>query len=655
MDRSHLLDDGAQPAPLQLSQLTIRRFRSLHDVGPLPIQAALTVLTGENDGGKTTCLDAIDFLLGGGPLEDADRSRWAGDDEPIEVEGLFYAFDDPGETTPLRFRARQECGGHRVCEVLVGAHRHFGPQWVNTPLPELKERMIAAGITLPRVTKKDPFIDAVTAWLIDRPKDEWDDRWRPASQSELRRLPKLTRFRAAEAQDPEATVKQVAARESRLLLAQPRYADRLGKLSKELDSDIAPSLARIKEKIREHLPDIDDIEVTASFDFSKPTPQVRLQMCRRGEHFDLDKGGEGRRRVTLAIYEATLTTMAAGQAVASELIAYDEPDTHLDVAAQRILFDILDRHARFGHVQVLVATHAKSFIDKVPLQALLHFQLDGELKTRVEALASYGHADELAFLARVCAGIGLRNSVLLDERCFLVVEGETEEAAIPDLFRLVTGQSLTTVGINVMNAKGSGSIRSAVTTLAKDWGREVAVLADADANDGTHQGGVGERWLAELGLRDGEGANFVGSKEFEDAFTDEVWLRALRAHFPPTDGGADWNLDELAALRQAGTKKYSEALLGLVRRRRRGDHTIRKPDLGFALAGVCTEEDIPVPLRECFAFVLALARRARGAEQRNLGAPDRVPDTIHHRSSGARPVRLVDEFQQELAPPINAA
>ncbi len=616
MDQPQAPVGGAGLESFRLSALTIRRFRSLHDVGPLPIQSSLTILTGENDGGKTTCLDAIDFLLGGSPLDAADRSRWACDEEPIEVEGTFYALDDLEGVEPLQVRARQERGGPRICEVLVRANRQFGPQWASIPIQELKERMTSAGIALPGGTKKDPFIDAITAWLIDRPEDEWEECWRPASPIELRRLPKLTRFRAAEAQNPDAIVKQVVARESRLLLAQPQYASRLGDLSMELDADIAPSLTRIKEKICEHIPDLDDVEVAASFDFSKPALQVQFQMCRRGEHSDLDKGGEGRRRrVTLAIYEATLSTMAEGQPVASEMVAYDEPDTHLDAGAQRVLFDILERQAQLQHVQVLVATHAKTFIDRAPLQALLHLQLDAELKTRVEALASHGHADEVAFLARVCTGIGLRNSVLLDERCFLVVEGETEEAAIPDLFRLVTGQSLTTAGINLMNAKGSGSIRNVVTTLAKEWGREVVVLADSDTRGGDHQGGISDRWLTELGLRDGDGAYFVGSKEFEDAFADEVWLRTLCTNFPSNDGGADWSLDELAALRLEGSKKYSDILLAAVRRRSRGGQPIRKPDLGFALAGVCKEEDVPAPLRECFGFALERAEHPRGVQK----------------------------------------
>lgn len=482
-------DDNGLPLMLQLRSITTRRFRSLHDVGPLPIQAALTVLTGENDGGKTSNLDAIAFLLGNRLFDDDDRSRWAADDEPIEVEGIFCALDDPGCNDSRRIRARQAGGAARVCELLERAHPVLGPQWWNHPLPELKRRMIAAGINLPGGAAKPPYINAVNGWLQDQPDEAWVECWRPVTKEEQSRLPRLTRFSAADAQSPAQAIQKVVVREASRLLAQPHFSEQLGELGRKIDAEIAPGLERIKEKIRHHSPDLDEVEINASFDFSRPSSQVHIQVCRQGNWADLDKGGEGRRRrVTLAIYEATLSAMEEERPAATELIAYDEPDTHLDVTAQRILFDVLERQAKLPHIQVLVATHAKNFVDKVPLQALLHFRLDEQLKTQVEVLASYGHADELAFFARVCAGLGLRNHILLDERRFLIVEGETEEAAIPDLFRLVTGQGFIAVGLNVVNAKGSGSIREVITTLATKWGREVVLLADTDTLEDGHRG-----------------------------------------------------------------------------------------------------------------------------------------------------------------------
>lgn len=598
--------NGTQVAPLQLRSVTIRRFRSLYDVGPLPIQPDLTVLTGENDGGKSAFLDAIAFLLGSRALDDGDHSHWANEVEPIEVEGEFVPLGAQGADGTIRIRARRERGGVRQCEVLDRVHPGFGTRPEDLPLDDLRNRMATLGIPSPRGHMKAPYVAAAKTWLAARPATEFDDGWRPLTRAESERLPRFTHFTSAAAPDPTTTIAAVIQREARRLLAGEVYRARLEEIGGAVQEEVTQSIQHLQQKIREYCPDLDAVDIRASFDFGKPALDVDLLVRRQGALFDLEKAGEGRRRrITLAIHEANLRTMAAEAPTSTDLLAYDEPDTHLDYASQRALFDILTRQAGLPHVQVLVVTHSLNFIDKVPLQALLHFRLNAELKTFVEVLVGEDYADELNFLASVCAGLGLRNSVLLDERCFLVVEGETEEAALPSLFRLVMGQSLLAAGIALLNTGGSGAARRLIEILARNWQRRVVLLLDTDAR-GDPAGGKKDAWLTRLALTPNNGAFFVGSKEFEDAFSDEVWLRVLREHFPARDGGADWTLDELAALRASATK-YSEALRDRVRERCR-DHNITKPDLGWALGRTCkAPEDVPEALRACFQFAQQLA------------------------------------------------
>lgn len=595
------------PSPLVLHSITVRRFRSLFDVGPLPIQEALTVLTGENDGGKTTCLDAVAFLLTNQAFDAGDRSHWADDDEAIEVEGVFYALDDPEHFDPVSIKACQEPGATRICHVRVRAHTHFGAQWATTPLHQLKELMKAVGIPLPGGSAKAPFTDAVADWLIDRPKEEWEDCWSPATRPLLDRLPRLTRFSAAEAQSPTRVLQKVVAREVDQLIAQTSYSEPLKELGQQLDLDIASGLGRIMEKIRQHSPDLEDVNISASFDFSKPASHVQIEVCRQGEWSDLDKGGEGRRRrVTLAVHEATAFSMAGEAPCRTEVIVYDEPDTHLDFTAQRTLFDVLHRQARLGHVQVLIATHSKNFIDMVPMGSILHFRLGGDQRTRVETLSTPGHEAELAFQAAICESLGLRNSMLLDERCSIVVEGDTEERAILLLFPLVTGRTLVAAGVHLMNTRGNGQIRAFVETLKLQLKRDIVLLADTEALDERDER-KRESWLGQLELPAGAGSHFIGTKEFEDAFADELWLHALAANFPPAEGEPAWTCDDMAGFRKQG--KFSAALHSEVCRRCK-DRSIGKPDLGLALAQACTSaDDVPLALHDCFAAACAITGR----------------------------------------------
>ena len=602
--------EEADPSlPLILDSISVRRLRSLFEVGPIPIQKAMTVLTGENDGGKSTCLDAIALLLDGQQLDDADRSSWCDDDDAIEVEGVFYDLGDKDRNRPFRIRARQELSGGRSLSMLMRRHQHFDVSIADTSLPRLKEQMITAGVQSAGGSAKPPYVKAVEDWLVTRPPEEFEDCWSTVASNVLKRLPRLTRFTAADAQSPTRTLQQVIIREGVKWITQPGYAEPLNDLGRRLNADIAPGLERIKEKLRQHNHDLADIRVWAAFDFSKPMCSAHIEVCRNGAWSDLDKGGEGRkRRMTLAIHEASSALIEEEDEapIRGDVFIYDEPDTHLDFTSQRTLFDVLDRQSQRSYVQVLVATHSKNFIDMVLPTAILHFRLEDDQRTTVTVLTEPGHEAELAFQAGIFENLGFRNSMLLDERALIVIEGETEHEAIPLLFCLATGKSIVSSAVQLVNTRGRGSIRSVVELLKTEFKRDIVILADTEISD-SEDAQRRERWLKDLGLETGNGAYFIGEKEFEDAFSDEIWLHALIEYFPPTKGFPEWTIEDLKGFREA--PKFSVAIQLEACRRRR--EKVGKPDLGLALARACTcIDDVPMVLRECFAAALVLTGRA---------------------------------------------
>jgi energy-coupling factor transporter ATP-binding protein EcfA2 len=563
----------------------------------IPIQAGMTVLTGQNDGGKTTVIDAIDFLLSGKPPRAEDRTSGATEDELLEVEGIFSATTGP----TIRVRAVLASDGVSRRELYDRVHREFRARPADLPINELRQRMRDLGIAVPAGTEKNPIVEAAEAWLSRRPNGEFMDQWRQATAADLKRLPFLTRFDSVRAPSPRADIEKVVRTEAQRLLRAERYAGRLSELAEELDHDAQAALDHIRGKIREYCPDLDDLVISASFDFARPGLNISIRIRRDGHEVDLDAEGEGRRRkLTLAIHEANLGILEIETSALSAIIAYDEPDMHLDYESQRDLYKILERQARLPHVQVVAATHSLNFIDRVPLDAIVHLRLDDDLRTQVEFLRGADHQQEIRFLQSVGRGLGLRNSVLLDERCFLVVEGETEEAALPDLFRIVEGESLTAAGIVLVNTRGSAPVRQVMSLLRRDWGRRLVVLADEDKRADVAS------WATQIGLRDGFGLFFIGSKEFEDAFADEVWLAALQAQLPPQDGGSDWALDEIQAARFA-PEGMGHALRALASRRCR--RSVGKPELGYALAQtINSPQDVPDVLRRCFEAARAAAR-----------------------------------------------
>src|SRR5437899_12878894 len=83
---------------MHLSKLTLRRFRSCDDV-TVPFQSDLTVLVGENNGGKSNIVDAIRLLTL--PLN-GRRERYAEDEylrrgiaeNSFTIDGSFRGLSD---------------------------------------------------------------------------------------------------------------------------------------------------------------------------------------------------------------------------------------------------------------------------------------------------------------------------------------------------------------------------------------------------------------------------------------------------------------------------------------------------------------------------------------------------------------------------------
>lgn len=582
--------------PLRLKTLWVRRFRSLYDV-TIPVQEQMTVLTGENDGGKTTVLDAMAFLLDGTAPALDERTHGAGDDESIEVEGFFE--DGRGEEQRLRFRAVLEPEQGPKREILNKVHRELGATPADLALNDLRSRMKAIGIDMPGGSAKAPFVEAAEEWVRSRPEAEFEDVWRRAAPDELERLPSLTRFESVRAPSPRSDIQSVVQKEAQRLLQDERYVSRLTDLSEELDRDAQGALDRIREKVLEYCPDLDDVVISGSFDFARPGLDLEIRVRRAGQAVDLDQEGEGRKRkITLAIHEANLGILEDETAARREMITYDEPDTHLDYASQRQLFNILERQAGLETVQLIVATHSLNFIDRVPLRSVVHLRLDDDARTQVELLHSDEHEAELRFLESVGAGLGLRNSVLLDERTFLVVEGETEEGAIPGMFPLATGRSLASAGLTLLNTRGSGSLRQIVDLVRREWGRQVILLADEDQRERV------EKWGENLSLTEGDDLFFIGTKEFEDAFGDETWLTVLREQFP-LEGEEDWTLEEVQGAR--GHENGMGVGLVILISRRSGAR-VTKPDLGFALGRMLDDVNLlPRAVAECLRAAHAAA------------------------------------------------
>ena len=593
--------DGAR---LALRSLSVDNLRSLRDLPPAPLEPDLTILAGQNGGGKTSFIDALSMLLDSSPPSEEARSS---SDRDITVTGEFTSAD---ETECRSVRATLSTGRVQR-EVLRLVHPRFGSPPEGMTLQALRQAFASAGIESPRGTTKAPFVEAGTEWIGQRPPAELQEAWGVLPPAAAAQLPKLTVFRSQDAEAQPTQVVRLIVRESQRLLATEAYTPRLNKIIAEIQEDIEPVLTIVKTMIGRYCPGINDIAITTSFDFSRVSPQVQMRLTKSsGESIDLNEAGSGlMQRVGLAMYAATLATLQETTAdPVGTLLAYDEPDTHLDYQAQRELFEIIRGQGKLPHVQVVVATHSVNLIDTVTLQSLRHFRLERE-RTRVDIPSDYGDGDESAFVDDLASGLGMRNSVLLSEKCFLVVEGPTEERALLILFKKKTGETLAGAGITLVNTDGAGSIRRLVEVLITKLKRSVVVLVDEDAR--RSPGRINEEWLSEMQLTEGTNGFFTGTKEFEDAFADDVWLRVAKERFPLNDG-TEWQLSEFADAR-AGEHGMGQALQILFSRRL---HVrVSKPQIGEALARTVTDDEIPEIIRQAISAVLDISKDRGGNDE----------------------------------------
>jgi len=605
-------------------------FRSLTQVLDLPIGAP-TILAGHNDGGKTAVLSALEFLVGTYQLTDQDRTYTILDstDEAsatstrcrtTRVEGLF-ALDDyeQGLGYSAQIRVRRQDNSDEAGAVL----EYLSDQPIDERLrnvesltvPVLKSLASEFGLK-PKNQLRPALLEAVALFASKEPTKAV---WTALPKLLAHRLPRLLFF-SGEDESPDRAVHTALAECYRTHLRNDDLQGRLQELEAEVTERVQNDAKSLCDHIMDHCPDLVEVSVQPEISFQQGFKRTHLHIARtKGELVDLTRAGRGSsRRIALAIWEWTSNILEENQTTASSgqsssdgepplqtIVVYDEPDTHLDYHHQRTVMDIIRRQCSIENVKVLVATHSMNLIDGVDIADVVHLRLESG-RTVAERLADSTHDGIDFHLGQIAAALGLRNTVLLHERCFLAVEGPTEQQSIPVLFRLSQGLSLQAAGVALWACNNNeGALRLASYLVAHR--RTVMLMVDADSR-GLPGGLFKDDRLRQFGLEPGRQVHFVGEalgyNELEELFTDDQWARAANASWPRVDA-REWTTDDFAGVRSE--RKFSSAVLELIKT----DATVSpdgKPDMMFRLAvSLTSANDVPAPLRDAFSQLRALA------------------------------------------------
>ncbi|WLQ45620.1 hypothetical protein P8A22_37980 (plasmid) [Streptomyces laculatispora] len=607
---------------MHLDSFSASGFRSLTQVADIPVSRP-TILAGRNDGGKSAVLTALSFLVGVHRLTDEDRTYLQGDGatgrrcEQTWVEGVFTldeaerALAELPRTIKIRRIAR---AGESAC------WEYFGRQPADTRLhglDRLLKQPLAALVAefglAPASSLKEDLLAAVAAYARTAPQIE---QWQPLPKSLETRLPRLLMFGGKDERPDDAVRTALNScyethLEDEALQGQVRQieAEITQRLEKEADS--------LCQHIRRHCSEFVGVQVRPEVSFKSGFKRAPLEVSRAdGEPVDLTRSGQGStRRIALAVWEWTSNLLAeaelasAGEpdaeAPTQTIVVYDEPDTHLDYRHQRTVMDIIRKQCALPHVSVMVATHSMNLIDGVDIADVVHLGLNDHGRTVVERLEDDCHDGIDFHLGQIAAALGLRNSVLLHERCFLAVEGETEQQCIPLLFRLAQKMSLQSAGIALWACENNeGALHLARYLVQRK--RSVMLMIDADSR--TNKLFKDER-LRKAGLDLDKQVAYVGEalgfNELEELFTDERWAAAANLRWP-RPAPLTWSAADFTAHRD--TKKFSARILDMIKREAAEASPNGKPAMLNGLVTTLTApEDVPQQLREVFGQLQKLA------------------------------------------------
>jgi len=370
------------------------------------------------------------------------------------------------------------------------------------------------------------------------------------------------------------------------------FQEKISLITDDLNQKIKEDL---KTKIQTINPNILDISGNFHIDFGRGFSLSTLFADFGQGPRDLSNIGEGtKKRLFLAITEwdkeirkkTTLKNIVRG---------YDEPDANLHYKAQKEIFYLLKSLSEddAANIQPIICTHSLSMIDRAPPKVINHLVHNCGITT-VNYLIGQEDADVREFLDQVSEISGISNSSLFFERCFLVVEGETELNSLPILYKMMKGVNFSEDGVVLVNIEGNGSWKSFLKLLSKNKANSTILFLDSDTQTDTRRS-LNPHSICEVGFNEEFLKNnvlFVGDKEFEDIFPNEIICRCLNQFYPKIEGES-WIPSEIESMR---SEKLSEALKGSIGRYQY-DHGIRgndfrKPEFGKRLASIMTRDEI---------------------------------------------------------------
>ena len=602
---------------MKLKSLRLINFQCFGDSNEIPIHK-MTIFIGENDSGKTAILRALEFFLANKPIL-PDMFYKIGDEpeKRCEIKLTFNVDPEKRKEIPKDYVINNELclkkiftlndPNHVKSEILLNKYV-FEKKELNDieSLNANPLKILYKELGLENYTKVDDARKKINEFIkenfyqLDKREEWYPIKWNQISEY----LPIFEYYGSSDYGDPQKLIQNTLSSVYRTFFydydeeGNPILKKELKNKIKEIETELNRKIEQeLKEKVKNIINKVERIAGDYSIDFAAGFRLSNITVDYGTGSRPINNIGEGsKKRLFLAILEwdKEIRTKKSHKRV---IRGYDEPDSSLHYSAQKQMFYTLKNLSEDKNTQVqpIICTHSLSMIDRAPGRIINHVLHENGV-SEVEYLKGDDDSEIKDFLDKVSEISGIKNSSIFFERCFLIVEGDTEYNALSILYKKCCGRSLSEDGVNVININGNGSWKSFLKLLGHNKSKATLMLLDTDTNTSASKNKVTPKSLEEIGF-DKEFLDtniiFIGDKEFEDAFSNNVICRCLNIYWPKVDD-QNWTEEEIEKLRTSG--KFSDSLKDMVGKYKTETNAdvdyLRKPEFGTKIANTIERDEI---------------------------------------------------------------
>lgn len=586
---------------LKLDKLYVKGLKCYEDSGEIPFHN-LTVFIGENDAGKSTIFDALEYFLDNKqPLNNDFRDEI----NEIEITCIFNVVEEIEDLTDYILNdcltIKKTFFKDRVPIIEL-----LGEAFVDDDLNMFQDmnatdlKILLIRLELESKSNQDLRKESIRQYILtnDLEKEEKyvEIKWNRL----VNHIPIFQRYSSSDYGNPTSSIRKTL----ELVYRQSFYdIDENGNellktnfdtLQTEIEENLNNQLeTQLLTHIKKYKPEIASISGNYNIDFTKGLTFSGLNIDDgSGRNKTLEQMGDGsKKKVFLSILEWDAEINMAHTSNKNIIRAYDEPDAHLHYHAQREMFYIIRDLAEVenSNIQSIICTHALTMIDRAPAKCINHVIKTND-KSRINFLTADNDNDIAEFLNQISEVSGFTNSNIFYEKCFLLVEGEGEENALPIMYKKCTDRSLIEDGVILINLQTNGQWSNALKFLNKNKKESTVLFLDSDTQYPTSNSRVTKEKLEAIGFTPNflsTNCLFIGTKEFEDVFTDTQYMELCNNKFPKEDG-ALWCENDFLNLRSQ--PKFSEAIRVLLCRECR--RTIGKPEISLEISKALSRDEI---------------------------------------------------------------